>query len=178
LDEVGELLERTGFRVAEVDSRAGFSVIAARKDCPDPLHLNDELAEVSIFIVSCRHCRVERRRENESPGNTQDWTRWETKSGTSSQVIGSSYRRSPPTGRRRPHSAGIPRRPGAARRMEVFAEFFHINLTDYNLAHLLGVCPWRRGSCSRTCSVPGLWAPRTLTSGSGRSGCPQLPVQE
>jgi hypothetical protein len=106
------------------------------------------------------------------------WTRWETKSGTSSQVIGSSYRRSPPTGRRRPHSAGIPRRPGAARRMEVFAEFFHINLTDYNLAHLLEVCPWRRGSCSRTCSVPGLWAPRTLTSGSGRSGCPQLPVQE
>jgi SAM-dependent methyltransferase len=73
LDEVGELLERTGFRVAEVDSRAGFSVIAARKDCPDPLHLNDELAEVSIFIVSCRHCRVERRRENESPGNTQEW---------------------------------------------------------------------------------------------------------
>jgi len=30
--EVRELLERTGFRVTEADSRAGFSVIAARKN--------------------------------------------------------------------------------------------------------------------------------------------------
>jgi SAM-dependent methyltransferase len=30
--EVREFLERTGFRVTEVDSRAGFCVIAARKD--------------------------------------------------------------------------------------------------------------------------------------------------
>ncbi|MCK8517665.1 class I SAM-dependent methyltransferase [Methanoculleus sp. 7T] len=34
--EVRHLLGCTGFRVATIDSRAGFSVIAARKDCRDP----------------------------------------------------------------------------------------------------------------------------------------------